>query len=251
VWNDLNTLSYHDLEKKKLDKALTRRFVPAVVILKESSAQVKYDVFDRLNQGGVIAEEMEIRNAVYPGRFNRVLHELSANETFRKLWNIPLDQESLPANTLYSRMRDLELVLRFFALQNYRAMNMKFKDFLSDFMDRRNKEYKQTPELESTDSILFLRTVGNCWRVFGDAAFKRPSSGVKSAPLADALMFALCGVEPSRITDGIANQITVAVAKLYGENEVFQKSISYGTNGKGAIETRLTAAKHLVDKLLS
>jgi hypothetical protein len=56
-----------------------------VVILKESSAQVKYDVFDRLNQGGVIAEEMEIRNAVYPGRFNRLLHELSANLTFRKL----------------------------------------------------------------------------------------------------------------------------------------------------------------------
>jgi hypothetical protein len=251
VWNDLNTLSYHDLEKKKLDKALTRRFVPAVVILKESSAQVKYDVFDRLNQGGVIADEMEIRNAVYPGRFNRVLHELSANETFRKLWNIPRDPESLAANTLYSRMRDLELVLRFFALQNYGAMNMKFKDYLSDFMDRRNSDYKQHPELESTDSSHFIRAVGNCWRVFGEAAFKRPSSGLKSAPLADALMFALCEVEPLRITDDIANKIIVAITKLCVENVAFQKSISYGTNGKGAIETRLTAAKYLVDGLLS
>ena len=107
VWNDLNGLSYHDLEKRKLDKALTRRFVPAVVILKESSAQVKYDVFDRLNQGGVIAEPMEIRNAVYPGAFNRLLHDLSAHETFRKLWNIPLDNDALSSNTTYNRMRDV------------------------------------------------------------------------------------------------------------------------------------------------
>jgi hypothetical protein len=55
IWKDLNGLTFNDLQKKKLDRAITRRFVPAVVILKESSPQVKYDVFDRLNTGGVIA----------------------------------------------------------------------------------------------------------------------------------------------------------------------------------------------------
>lgn len=48
IWEDLNGMSFNDLQKKKLDRAITRRFVPAVVILKESSPQVKYDVFDRL-----------------------------------------------------------------------------------------------------------------------------------------------------------------------------------------------------------
>lgn len=250
VWNDLNGLSYHDLEKRKLDKALTRRFVPAVVILKESSAQVKYDVFDRLNQGGVIAEPMEIRNAVYPGAFNRLLHDLSAHETFRKLWNIPLDNDALSSNTTYNRMRDVELVLRFFALQDYAAMNLNFKDYLSDFMAARNAEYKNSPELKTADTALFGRAIANCWRVFGDGAFRRPS-GLKSAPLADALMLALCDVDPSRITDTIANRIAVAIQKLSMENDAFKKSISYGTNGKGAISTRISAAKSRVAGLIN
>jgi hypothetical protein len=146
-------------------------------------------------------------------------------------------------------MRDLELVLRFFALQKYEEISMKFKDHLSDFMDRRNKEYKQRPELEHSDSSLFLRAATNCWQVFGDAAFRRPS-GAKSAPLADALMFALSGVEPTKITEDVANKIVVAISKLYTDNEAFQKSISYGTNGRGAIELRLTAAKYLIDQLV-
>ena|ERR1700739_1204623 len=36
VWEDLNGQNYNDVQKKKLSAAITRRFVPAVVILKES-----------------------------------------------------------------------------------------------------------------------------------------------------------------------------------------------------------------------
>lgn len=248
VWDDLNYLSFHDLEKKHLDRALTRRFVPAVVILKESSPQVKYDVFDRLNQGGMIAETMEIRNAIYPGAFNKLLHELSADPTFRRLWNIPVDAESLKSNSLFNRMGDLELVLRFFALQNYQSINMNFKDYLSDFMDRRNKEYKQDPQLKTADTSLFQQAVTNCWRIFQDGAFRRPS-GLKSAPLADALMLALCEVEPSKITNDIANRIVVSMQKLSSENDAFVKSISYGTNGKGAISNRVSAARAVIGDL--
>ena len=38
VWAELNDQSFNDLQKKKLDRAITRRFVPAIVILKESSS---------------------------------------------------------------------------------------------------------------------------------------------------------------------------------------------------------------------
>src|SRR5205085_2077432 len=120
---------FNDLQKKKLDKAITRRFVPAIVILKESSSQVKYDVFDRLNTGGVIAEPMEIRNAVYQGDFAKLLLTLSRDPTFRKLWNIPPGDDQAENNALYSKMGDLELVLRFLALQEYGNINLRFKDY--------------------------------------------------------------------------------------------------------------------------
>src|SRR5205814_7938734 len=112
VWEELNGSRYLDLQKRRLDRTITRRFVPAVVVLKESSPEVKYDVFDRLNTGGVVANEMEIRNAVYQGKFNRAIHRFSDDKRFRELWGIPSDDGQRDNNDIYRTMKDVELVLR-------------------------------------------------------------------------------------------------------------------------------------------
>jgi len=247
---ELNDQGFNDLQKKKLDRAITRRFVPAIVILKESSAEVKYDVFDRLNTGGVIAEPMEIRNAIFQGEFNRLLHVLSDDHTFRRLWGIPVSDEDREQNNMYQKMTDLELVLRFFALRNYTNMNLRFKDFLSDFMEDRNKDYKENPALRQVDAGLFTVAVRNCWRVFGEQAFRRPGldgpQSKKSAPLADAVMTALGDVQSERLNDDTATRIRAAVDELCDRDEAFKKAISTGTNGKGAIRTRIEAARNAV-----
>jgi hypothetical protein len=247
VWDELNGLKYRELQKKKLEAILTRRFLPAVVILKESTPTVKYDVFDRLNTGGIIAEEMEIRNAVFPGKFNRLLHTLSDQAMFRRLWNIPLDDDQREANPLYQKMTDLELVLRFFALREYKSMDMKFKDYLGDFMERRNAEYLKRPELEDQDAQDFARAIENSWRIFNEQAFTKPGGdGRKSAPLGDAVMVALSEVAPDSITDIVADRIKTGFANLLQNSEDYKKAIGTGTNGKGAIRSRIEATQGLV-----
>jgi hypothetical protein len=129
VWAELNGKNFAELEKEKLDRLFTRRFIPAVIVLKESSPQVKYDVFDRLNTGGVVATPMEIRNAVFPGRFNHLLHELSETRDFRLLWSIPENETQREENYLYQTMQDLELILRFFAVPKFEG-KMMLKDWL-------------------------------------------------------------------------------------------------------------------------
>ncbi len=254
VWSELNGLRYSDLEKKQLDRAVTRRFVPAVVILKESSPEVKYDVFDRLNTGGVVAEPMEIRNAVFPGSFNRQLHTLSADPTFCRLWRIPLEPDKRFSDPIYSRMRDLELVLRFFALRDHEAMEIRFKDFLSEFMDLRNEAYHNDPALPAADEASFSRAVSNSFRVFGDDAFRKPLAtgelGNKSAPLADAVMVGLSAAVPEELTPARCEKIVAGVRALCVENGEFQKAIGTGTNGKGAIKTRITLFGQLLQNVL-
>lgn len=249
VWEDLNGQNYNDLQKKKLAAAITRRFVPAVVILKESSSQVKYDVFDRLNTGGVIAEPMEIRNAVFQGGFNKLIRELAELPEFRRLWDIPPEQGELEKNKLYQDMSDVELVLRFFALSEYDRMDMKFKDYLGDFMDRRNKEYTNQQDLAAADRDRFRRAVENCWVVFGAAAFRKSADAKKSAPLADAVMISLADYPSDVVTQKAAN-IRAAIDTLLTGNEEthqqFQKAFGTGTNGKGAIRTRIELAKEAV-----
>jgi hypothetical protein len=247
VWEELNGQKYFELQKKKLEAILTRRFIPAVVILKESTPTVKYDVFDRLNTGGIIAEEMEIRNAVFPGKFNRLLHTLSDKEIFRKLWNISLDDAKRESNSLYQKMTDLELVLRFFALREYQAMNMKFKDYLGDFMQRRNALYEEQAQLEVEDTSAFNRAVENSWKVFREEAFTKPGGdGRKSAPLADAVMIALAEIASETITEAVANRIRTGFAALLQNSEEYKKAIGTGTNGKGAIRVRIEATQRLV-----
>jgi hypothetical protein len=245
VWSDLNGQSFNDLQKQKLDRAITRRFVPAVVILKESSPQVKYDVFDRLNTGGVIAEPMEIRNAVFQGAFNKLIRELAEARVFRRLWDIPTDQLALEKNALYRKMSDLELVLRFFALLHYERMDMNFKDYLSDFLDARNREYCENAALEQNDREVFTRATDNCWAVFGESAFRKDEQAKKSAPLADAVMVALSDQAPLQVQEKAAN-IRAAIKDLLDKNEEFRKAFGTGTNGKGAIRTRIQLAQQAI-----
>jgi hypothetical protein len=250
VWNELNGKTYQDLVKRGEDKYLLRRFIPGVVILKESSALVKYDVFDRLNTGGVRANQMEIRNAVYRGMFTDLLHQLSRLPAFCSLWSIPQDEiDAAENNELFRQMEDLELVLRFFALSEHEAMNIRFRDYLSVFMEERNKKYKAQPDLEQSDRERFTRATENCWRIFGDAAFVRPT-GRRSVPLADAVMIALADVQPAMVTDEKAAAVRNAMNQLF-QKEQFTKSFGTGTNGRGAISTRITMTREAFAQALA
>jgi len=247
VWAELNGKTFNDLKKLKLDKFFTRRFIPAIVILKESSPEVKFDVFERLNTGAVIAEPMEIRNAVFQGGFNDQLHDLSDDHTFRKLWGIPTDDIEREKDQTFKTMGDLELVLRFFALRDCQSMSLRFKDYLSTFMSGRNAAYKQQPTLKDVDKQLFGTAVANCWKVFGESAFRRPSTGQRSAPLADAYMVALSEVNPLVLDDAIKrDRVRQALNRLALEDGEFQKAFGTGTNGKGAITIRIEKAKDAV-----
>ena len=253
VWDELNGKTFQDMIKRQEDKYFTRRFIPAVVILKESESVVKYDVFDRLNTGGVTANDMEIRNAIYRGPFTECLHELSRIEEFCLLWNIPRDSIAAEGNKLYQQMDDLSLVLRSFALSEYQEMGGRFRDYLSDFMRARNQAYFNNKTLQKTDSERFVRAARNSWRIFGDKAFLRPPTKdgkrQRSYPLADAIMVALADIDPNSVTDEKAAKARALFDQLLTKEE-FLKAISTGTNGKGAIDTRITLAKQAAREAL-
>jgi hypothetical protein len=253
VWKELNGLTYEGIKKKGFAATVERRFLPAILLTRESSPQVKYEVFDRLNTGGVIAEQMEVRNAIFPGRFNALLHELSSDSAFRKLWGIPDsdDPVALERNSLYREMNDLELVLRFFALRPGSLQSMRFKDRLSDVMSKRNEEYAGDASLYDSDALTFRQAIVNCLTIFGEDAFKLKkhanTRANRSAPYADAVMQGLAGRDLSQIDDERKEKIRAAFDELCLRNEEFRKAVDKGTNGESAIRNRINLAKAAVD----
>jgi hypothetical protein len=244
VWSELNGDRFADLQAKKLDVSLTRRFVPAVVLLKESSPEVKYDVFERLNTGGLNLNAMEIRNAVYRGKFTGVLHECADSKAFRDLWAIPNTPKAREKHLMYARMFDLEQVLRFFALsaaQLTKEARPAFKTYLGHYMASRNAAYADHPELRAQDKASFDRAAENCVAMLGPHAFER--GGARSAPLADALMYALEPFDASVRSSPEARQaVGVARGALLSSGE-FTECLGQGTNGKAKIEKRLEMAR--------
>lgn len=251
VWKELNGQRYTDLEKEGLHKALIRRFIPAILLLKESSPEVKYDVFDRLNTGGVEANKMEIRNAVFRGGFTKLIQKCSALPEFRRLWGIPEDAKSLSDNSIYTTMEDMEYVLRFFAIRKADEIEGRFQDYLGLFMKSRNDQYAADPAQATVDESLFSKSIKATLAILGENAFMRESSDGKrrrSAPLADAVLFAMSFVDQTALRAGDAELIRATIENLLTSDKIFRDAITQGTNGKGAIQKRTERARAAVAK---
>src|SRR5690606_1178616 len=123
--------------------------------------------------------------------FTALLHSCSEQMLFRRLWHMPTVERQLHKDATYKRMRDLELVLRFFALSAAQDRPPKkrsaFKTYLGSYMAARNEEYPKRPQLEEDDRSRFERAIHNCHEILGRDAFVGPR-GSLSAPLGDALM---------------------------------------------------------------
>jgi hypothetical protein len=163
-WPELNGRIYDTLPSE-IKKGLDRRSVSYIVLLKESASSseeevlLRQEVFERLNTGGIKLSKQEARNALYQGPFNSLLLELSRNSHFREVWGLPLYSKSaeqnrapeLLLNKMWIEMRDVEIILRFFALRNVNNYQRGMKEFLDLYM-----VYSRS---FTAEDIEFLRTV--------------------------------------------------------------------------------------------
>lgn len=100
----------------------------------KSDLSVRFDLFERLNTGGISLTNQEIRSCVYRGKFNDFLKECSANEDFRHVVLLTDVQES-------DGTRD-EFVLRFFAfLHNYHNFDHSVVEFLNAYTEASSKNF--------------------------------------------------------------------------------------------------------------
>ncbi|MBC7749994.1 MAG: DUF262 domain-containing protein [Methylotenera sp.] len=100
----------------------------------KSDMDVRFDLFERLNTGGIVLTNQEIRSCVYRGKFNDFIKELSTDPNFVKTVRLTASQET-------DGTRD-EFVLRFFAfLNNYQNFEHSVVQFLNEYMNHATKKF--------------------------------------------------------------------------------------------------------------
>src|SRR5262249_31843915 len=153
---------------------------------------VRREVFERLNTGGQQLNAQELRNALYPGTFNSLLIRLASHSLFRHLWNIPGAGSGLLDSSLYRRMQDCEIVLRFFAFRKTQQIKGAVRSILDSCM-------KENATISADDAKklrrLFVGRLRLASELFGDETFKLDEGGAGeyklSTPLYDAVMVAV------------------------------------------------------------
>jgi hypothetical protein len=239
-WAELNKKKFSQLSKT-VQNGIDRRYISAVVILNESDLDIKFDVFERINTGGQNLTPQEVRNCIYRGRFNDLLTELSENERFKKCVGLPDNPEKLKKVRIYQRMDDIQLVLRFFLLQNYEEITGNLKTSMNDYMEERKKDSVNDKELAAYRT-LFTETIEKVHDVYGNIAFRKWDSsknnwGTISAPLYDAVMYSFSKMSKDSIRGNEGRIINGT--KLLFEDADFVESIRKGTNGLEANKIRI------------
>jgi hypothetical protein len=116
---------------KSIQLSFTTRSIRVTVLNDKSDLSVRFDLFERLNSGGVVLQPQEIRNCIYQGKFNDQLKQLSDDPDFQHVVRVsPVDKMSGLCE---------ELVLRFFAFADrYRDFDHSVLEFLNTYMDEAN-----------------------------------------------------------------------------------------------------------------
>jgi hypothetical protein len=225
-WAELNGLRFKKLPVV-IQRGLIRRSLGAVVLLaetrrpEEDEFDVRTVLFDRLNTGGEKLNPQELRNALYPGHFNKVLITIARSDEFTSVWGIPPqttdeDEEipdALSRNTLYKTMADCELVLRFFAIRE--ALTEGRKGSLRRLLDLAMEKHKADDEAATARlQEDYYASMAKLLQLFDGQPFRLPHAPRPSRPLYDALMvsFSLNGAtrplrSKRRIQEGLAEAL--------------------------------------------
>jgi hypothetical protein len=264
TWSVLNGRTYSKCPPR-IQRGLDRRRISANVLLAENIRDPKHadfirrTVFERLNTGGQQLNHQELRNSLYSGPLNELLVELAGNRLFDKIWGIPPYEDhyrvsegyispELADNKLFRRMKDCEIVLRFFAFRDTNRIKGSVRNILDNYMkENRDVPLRQVEELRRT----FLNCLRLAHAIFGQYTFRIPTTNGKwthSQPLFDAVMVAtetLAQREKKLIAN--SDKILAALQEALNKADVYEIVVGRPNTAK-AIKDRISIVLDLLKR---
>lgn len=227
-WVGRNYKSLHPDDRRRLDNSL----IHATIVKQDEPSEDQssiYLIFERLNSGGTILQPQEIRVALYHGPFASLLSKLNDNDDWRALYG----KKS-------SRLKDIELILRFLALYfHLGSYDRPMKSFLNRYMAA-NRALVKHPE----DVIrpLFADTVRAIQNGIGNRAF-RPFGAAINAAVLESVMYGVA----SRLSTGPIIDLTsmpIAYDSLLKSSD-FLSAVTKATADKESVVKRFSEAKKM------
>ena len=240
-----------------------------VIIDPSTPEEVKFNVFKRINTGGMQLTSQEIRNALYGGPATRLLNELSKTEDFKKATTYSVKD---------NRMEDKELILRFLAfhirdpfmynktynIDNWLSEAMIIINALPNLDNREFRKLIAKGNIKKDDILItsidklkndFIIAMNRGYEIFGEHAFRKSCPGQRRTPINKSL-FETWGVLLAQLNETQYNKLVLSKRDLLAEYEIILRDdrfiidISRDSMKKTSVENRYTTVKNLVNKYI-
>ncbi len=178
VLPELNGLRFHELSSR-IQKQLLTYTVRCVAITNESHPEIKFEVFERLNTNTMPLNAQELRNCIFRGRLNEYLKDASELTDWLEI---------LGRKSPDKRLRDEEMILRFFAYRNLGINSYRTpqKSWLNDAAKvGKSLSIKQVDDFKEA----WMHSISVCRMLFNpNECFRKPGSKSINKALFDLTM---------------------------------------------------------------
>jgi len=176
VRDDLNGKTLTDLENNaqlsKYLSAFENQTIRTVVVRNWQNEKILYLIFHRLNTTSVALSPQELRQALHPGDFLRFAAKYSESS--------PGLKKTLNLTKPDFRMRDVELLIRFFAYKNFISdYPGNLKEFLDEACKELNRQWKRREGDLRDQAEQLERAISTVFKIFGSAGAFRKWDGAK------------------------------------------------------------------------
>lgn len=187
-----------------------------------------FEIFSRLNTGGVNLTNQEIRACLYYSDFYRMLSRLNQNNIWRNIYGKPED----------GKFKDVEVILRSFALL---YDGQKYNGSMNNFINRFAKKAISFSNQE-VDYLfdLFTSFLNACVDI------PRETFATKKGELNSALfdsIFVIVADEPNRHKTLICGKLDAEKINALKKDKSFEEAITHSTSHTKAVATRLAKAR--------
>jgi len=247
---DFEGKTFDDLPRN-LQRRILETELTIFLIQPGTPMQVKFNVFKRINTGGLPLSAQEIRNAINGPRVREFILKMVGSVPFQRATKGKIGDK---------RMADRECICRFFAFELTPPHEYKGKDldsFINGAMARLDDPQEFSDQALDALEQRFYRAMDRANAIFGKYAFRKydgPNSRMN--PISKAL-FESVSHGLARLTDDDAaylirqrESLMAAYAELMKEPD-FRGSISQATGGASQVQRRFDKINELFQNFLT
>lgn len=249
-----NQKSYCDLIE--MQRKFNNVSLPVVIIKKDSTEDIKYDIFSRINSGSIKLNNQELLNVMYRGVLINSLNEASQKEEVDKSFGSrPVLKKRFGYNEILLRAKviegfidDVNWKLNRVEVKNkdklkkeYRAYNGRLNTAILEYL----KEYRDDKDEAAKLEEFIKNSVSKVYDVFGDEAFIRinkPKSTSINKTIAELQLVVL-----SKFKEDIVVKNKELIKQSFSDflKNVDENIFLRGTNNTTSVEKRYEWGKYL------